>query len=438
MTIQPSFPTALGPNDPDDGDAGRRQRGMAIAALAPISKDHIGYRVPSQSSKHSYVVILNGKGGRDACSCPDYEERQRYCKHLYAVQYIIQREELTDGGVAETRAVRVTYGRNWAAYNSAQSHEGEHFSTLLRALCDTVPQPPQRGPGRPRLPISDMLFAVMVKVYSTMSTRRAMSDLRIAHADGVLDRLPGFASLFRFLEDSSLTPILEDLIERSALPLRAVEVDFAVDSSGFATKTYIRWFDKKWGREVKEAQWIKAHLICGVKTNVVTSAKIGAARSNDSPYLPTLVDATAQNFDMQEVSGDKAYSSHKNLQAIEAVGAVPYVPFKWTSSGKTGDDLWDKMYHYYSYNRAEFLEHYHKRSNVETVFHMIKAKFGAALRTKTPTAQTNEGLAKVLAHNIVVLIHSMYELGINPEFGGDLGAVGAGERELVAPASAPY
>ncbi len=438
MTIQPSFPTALGPNDPDDGDAGRRQRGMAIAVLAPISKDHIGYRVPSQSSKHSYVVILNGKGGRDACSCPDYEERQRYCKHLYAVQYIIQREELADGSVAKTRAVRATYKRDWPAYNSAQSHEGEHSVTLLRALCDTVPQPPQRGPGRPRLPISDMLFAVMVKVYSTMSTRRVMSDLRAANANGVLDRLPGFASLFRFLEDPGLTPILEDLIERSALPLRAVEVDFAVDSSGFATKTYIRWFDKKWGREVKEAQWIKAHLICGVKTNVVTSAKIGTARSNDSPYLPTLVEATAQNFDVQEVSGDKAYSSHKNLQAIEAIGAVPYVPFKWTASGKTGDALWDKMYHYYSYNRAEFLAHYHKRSNVETVFSMIKAKFGAALRTKTPTAQTNEGLAKVLAHNIVVLIHSMYELGINPEFNGDLGAVGAEEGELVAPASAPY
>ena len=134
MITQLSLPTALGPNDPDDGDAGRRQRGMAIAALVPVSKDKIGYRVPSQSSKGSYIVTLNGKGGKDGCSCPDYEERQRYCKHLYAVKYIIQREELADGSVAETRAVRVTYGRNWSAYNSAQSHEGEHFVTLLRAL----------------------------------------------------------------------------------------------------------------------------------------------------------------------------------------------------------------------------------------------------------------------------------------------------------------
>ena len=312
----------------DDGDTGRRQRGLAIAALVPISKDRFGYRVPSQSSKkrESYIVTLDGDNG--GCSCPDYEERQKPCKHLYAVQYVIQREELPNDTVAKTRAVRATYKRDWPAYNAAQTHEGEHFVTLLRRLCDTVPQPPQRGPGRPRLPISDMLFGIGVKVYSTMSTRRAMSDLRAAHADGILDRVPSCASLFRYLEDPGLTPILEDLIERSALPLRAVEVDFAVDSSGFATSTYSRWFDHKWGREIREVQWVKGHLICGVTTNVVASAKIGTARSADSPYLPTLVDATARNFDVREVSGDKAYSSHNNLRAIEAVGAAGFRSFQ--------------------------------------------------------------------------------------------------------------
>ena len=41
--------TALGPNDPDDGVAGRQQRGMAIAALSPVVKNKLGYKVPSQS-----------------------------------------------------------------------------------------------------------------------------------------------------------------------------------------------------------------------------------------------------------------------------------------------------------------------------------------------------------------------------------------------------
>ena len=58
---------------------------------------------------------------------------------------------------------------------------------------------------------------------------------------------------------------LKSLIEQSALPLRSVETDFAVDSSGFSTSVYNRWFDHKWGKERKEAKWVKAHLMCGVK-----------------------------------------------------------------------------------------------------------------------------------------------------------------------------
>jgi len=41
------------------------------------------------------------------------------------------------------------------------------------------------------------------------------------------------------------------------------------------------------------------------------------------------------------------------------------------------------------YNREEFLAHYHKRSNVETAFSMIKAKFGDAVRSKSDIGQLN-------------------------------------------------
>jgi transposase len=74
------------------------------------------------------------------------------------------------------------------------------------------------------------------------------------------------------------------------------------------------------------------------------------------------------------------------------------------------------MVGYFLYRRDEFLAHYHKRSNVETTFSMIKRKFGDFVRAKTDTAMTNEVLCKVLCHNIVVVIHEMAELGIAPEF----------------------
>jgi hypothetical protein len=47
---------------------------------------------------------------------------------------------------------------------------------------------------------------------------------------------------------------------------------------------------------------------------------------------------------------------------------------------------------------------------------MIKAKFGANVRAKTPVAQVNEVLCKILCHNICVLIQSMVELGIETTF----------------------
>jgi transposase len=95
---------------------------------------------------------------------------------------------------------------------------------------------------------------------------------------------------------------------------------------------------------------------------------------------------------------------------------VPLIPFKVNTQPDRGSDLWSKMFFYYNYKREEFLAHYHKRSNVESVFQMIKSKFGERLRSKTTTAQVNEALCKVLCHNLCVVIQSMYELNITPKF----------------------
>lgn len=98
--------------------------------------------------------------------------------------------------------------------------------------------------------------------------------------------------------------------------------------------------------------------------------------------------------------------------------AMPDIPFKVNSTGgdKKSSDLFKRMFHYFSYNQDRFMQHYHKRSNVESTFHMIKSKFGDSVRSKTETAQINEALCKVLCHNICCLIQSMFELGLKPKF----------------------
>jgi hypothetical protein len=59
--------------------------------------------------------------------------------------------------------------------------------------------------------------------------------------------------------------------------------------------------------------------------------------------------------------------------------------------------------------------------NVESVFSMIKGKFGDAVRSKSDVGQVNEVLAKVLCHNMCVLIRATHDLGVEPTFGAGSG-----------------
>ena len=74
------------------------------------------------------------------------------------------------------------------------------------------------------------------------------------------------------------------------------------------------------------------------------------------------------------------------------------------------------MYKYFKEHPQDFLESYHKRSNVETTFYMIKQKFGSDLKTKSFVGQQNEILCKVLSHNICCLIAEYFAQGLNLNF----------------------
>jgi len=400
----------------------REKRGQAIADGCQLDKRGDVWFVPSQSSGGKYAVRLNPD--LPTCTCPDYELRGMKCKHIFAVEYRLSRREHPDGSTTTTQTVTVTetvkrptYKQVWPAYNAAQTNEKDKFRTLLADLCRGIHDDTPRTKGQPRIPLSDAIFACCFKVYSTVSGRRFMSDLREAQARGHVSRAVHYNSIFNYLENPAVGEILRTLITETAKPLKAVELDFACDSSGFMSSRFIRWFDHKYGAERKKAEWVKCHLMCGVKTNVVTAVEIHDKDAGDSPQLPALVNATAKNFTVREVSLDKAYSSKKNHDVIAKVGATPFIAFKNNTTGGVGG-LFQKMFHFFSFRRDEFLRHYHKRSNVESTFHMIKAKFGDSVRSKTDVAMKNEVLAKIVCHNIVCVIHEMYELGIEPAFWG--------------------
>ena len=399
----------------------RQQRGQTIANTLPVSKMGEQWVVPSQSANGVYVVGKD-RFGNAHCQCRDFDTTGQKCKHIFAVEFHTKQVKNPDGTVTVKQTTTITetikkqnYKQDWPAYNAAQINEKEKFLNLLSALCTGIQEPEKAKKGRTPIARSVGLFAACFKVYSGFSARRFSTDLRECVGKGFLESTIHFNSVLNFLENPELTPVLKAMVIESSKPLSAVEVDFAGDSSGFTTCRYLRWFDKKYGTVKVEHDWVKVHLTCGVKTNIVTAVVIEGRDSSDTKQLPEMIETTAKNFTIKEYSADKAYGSLSNYEAIDKAGAVPFIPFKSNATGQSGG-LWTKMFHYFNYRREDFLTHYHKRSNVESTFSMIKRKFGDFLRSKTDAAMVNEALCKIVCHNLVVLIHKMYELGIEPQF----------------------
>jgi hypothetical protein len=402
---------------------GRDQRAILIAAMCQIERKDGAWQVPSQSvSGRKYQVKLEGDG---SCSCADHVEGY-CCKHIRAVRIILKRELGISEVVAEAKPKPVVfeekkkYNRDHAAFNAAQAVEKHRLQVMLHDLCSGLKELEPNKRGRKPHSIKDAIFSMMLKVYGTKASRTTSCDLADAHQRGYTSvRIPGM-KVCAFFENPTFTPVLKALVSFSALPLKVVETGFAIDSSGFGSSKFERWFDQKYGVTRHKCVWTKAHIACGVKTNVITAVRILDKDAPDSPQFKPLLERTvAGGFHIDEAYADKAYLSAENVEAVFMEGGTPFIMPKVNTTGGIGG-LFERMFHYFQYRQEEFLTHYHQRSNVETAFSMVKRKFGDHVRSRTETAMVNEVLCKFICHNLCVLNQEQHELGVEVEFWGEV------------------
>lgn len=328
---------------------------------------------------------------------------------------------------------RKTYPQDWPAYNKAQVYEREYFLLLMSEVIDLLVVP-EHPAGRPRHSLTDLIKAMIIKVYSGKSTRRSMGDIREAHTYGYVTTIPHYNTIIDHFAEPEITPMLHDLIKYTSMPLHHVETGFAIDSSGFATTSFLRWHTEKHGKksekpelteeekkaetERKKREWVKLHILVGEQTQTVVSATVEGWASSDYRQFIPLMARVPSAFHMSEIYADGAYLGRTNTETAGVLGATPYIPYhhRIVPPDPSDQSVWAQMYWMFHHRRSEWESKYHKRSKVETAFSTIKRLFGASVRAKNYSAQINEILLKILCHNIVVLIHEMHELGVYPEF----------------------
>ncbi len=399
-------------------------RGKEIASH-PETIERIGdaeWSVPSQTGFGRYLV--SKRNGEFHCGCKDFADRNgEPCKHIFAIEALNLCEDGQRPSVPQ-RKVRKQYAQH-PSYTKGQTEEMRLVDSLLRELVNEVDDFSRTPslPGPTPTPIQDDLYCAILKVYSGLSARRACGVYANVADRGLLAKAPSFAVASNLLTRPEVTVILYRLLSLSALPLAGLEDGGAVapDSTGVQTTSFGGWREAKHG-ERREKKWLKVHAMVGTKTHVIIRAVVGEANSGDSPqFEPLLRGAIEDGFHPAQVLADKGYLAKDNYRLASELGIEAYIPFKSNSLNRSGHrgspSAWRKAFFMFQANREEFDRNYHKRSNAEAVFSALKRKFGENIRSRTPVAQVNEILCKLIAYNLTVVVHEMFENGIAVNFG---------------------
>ena len=306
--------------------------------------------------------------------------------------------------------------QKWNKYNLAKTNEKRLFYELLDELCKLIPEPKKRM-GRPPIPTRDMVFMTALKLYNNFSSRKIWSDLKFAERSGYIKGAPHFNRLSDFLNSEGTYDLLQKLLTITAMPLKNLEDHYSIDASGFGGYQNERWMNVKYHKRGTFSKYLKGHIAIGTRTNVICSCEVTSAAVGDARAAPLVLENLSKNFQPLSVSADRAYSAHRILTIIEKMDAEPFVPFKTnTNPNKKSPEIWIRLFKYFQENQEEFNAHYHKRSNVETTFYMVKSRLGEFLRSKLHTSQKNELMMKFICHNICCLIQEVYENEIHVSF----------------------
>jgi transposase len=393
------------------------------------------WRVRSSSGHGFYRVRF--EHGNWICECPDWAERLKPCKHAYAVN---RSQTPKPAVLVEITTESAGPVRDWRAQDRGQQAEHVLFDELLWDLLGAVDEPtrPVGAPGRKPVPLRTQLFLAAKKVHFGQSCRRVNGLMRTVHGPGrggTLPTVPNYAVPSRLFNREDAGELLLRLIEDSARPLAELEDGgtVAIDSTGFCTTCMGAYCTEKHD-PTRRHRWVKAHLIIGTRTHAVLAVAVTDERGADSPQLiPLLRNVVEAGFKPSALVADKAYQSRAAYAELARLNMDGYIPFRLGSTGQMkGTPMYRRKWLEFTLKREEFDAKYHRRSNVESVNSAIKRTCGEFLFSKNPEAQFNETLAKILAYNVRVLIHEIYENGIDPNL------VGSGRgRPDGAPQSVP-
>ena len=203
-----------------------------------------------------------------------------------------------------------------------------------------------------------------------------------------LKRIPHHTTLIKFAK--KIKPKLLNFL----LPFKKAKT-IGVDGTGFEVENRSAHYKMVTGMR-SYRRYIKTGISADMDKQIILRSEIHKSPRHDCKDFKPLLNGLKTKF----VCADKGYDSYENHNFVcNKLNAKSFIKLKkWESRrGK----------YFGSRNRAKKIytdKIYHQRSKVETIFSVIKRKYGSALRSKSFATQKKEVICKLIAYNLDRLI----------------------------------
>ena len=311
----------------------------------------------------------------------------------------------------------------WHEYEWGLRRESENVADLVRGLVDlhtarfSQPLLPRPRGGRPPVPLSDLLRALLWQSYRSLPNRGAEADLRLMGPRLGVRQAFCYKVVEKAYSDPRVVRALGELLALTNLPVLGREEVFSPDGSGFPTSVkqhYASARSRQRGAEREEAgllpppvghhDWVYNVAMVGVRYKLIAgwTSWTDHTQGELSAFPEVFRQTRELHPGMRRMTGDGGYSARWVVGMLHEAGVEARIlPRRNVTLRSHGTPGWIAAHWGLITDPQRWLEEYHQRSAAsEAEWGALKARHPGKIRKRREERRVTEARLRGLTKNL--------------------------------------